>query len=565
MLVAAALLGTLWPGQGARAAGSLPPIHHVWVVMLENESSSTTFSSPLDPYLRSLPASGALIPNYYGIGHASLDNYIALIGGQSPAADTQADCQAYQGLVPGTPPPSNPDGQVVGQGCVYPSSRLTVADQLDKAGLTWKGYMEDLGQDRARDDPVTCQPPGAVPVRDQTQTAEAQDQYAARHDPFMYYASVVGNSQECSANVVRLQDDRTGLVHDLQSTATTPNYSFITPNLCNDGHDTGCRGPDVAGSSAGGLASVDHWLQAYVPRIVNSPAFQQDGMLVITFDEGDSKDTASCCNEVSGPNTAAAGGQNGGTGGGQVGAIVLSPFVRPGSTTSTAYNHYSLLRTVEDIFGLGGGDDGNGHLGYAGTYSDYPGPGSFGSDVFATSPVPITVALPPIPPESLGYWLVGADGGIFPFGSAGGYGSTGGIHLNSPIVGIAPGADSAGYWLVASDGGVFPFGAAPGYGSTGGIRLNRPIVGMAATPDGRGYWLVASDGGIFPFGDAPGYGSTGNIRLNKPIVGMATTRDGNGYWLDASDGGIFPFGDAPGYGSLGKVHLNTPIVGMAGS
>jgi hypothetical protein len=165
-----------------------------------------------------------------------------------------------------------------------------------------------------------------------------------------------------------------------------------------------------------------------------------------------------------------------------------------------------------------------------------------------------------------GYWMTGADGGVFPFGRDGGYGSTGGIRLNQPIVGMAASPTGRGYWLVASDGGVFPFGDAGGYGSTGGIRLNQPIVGMASTPTGHGYWLVASDGGIFPFGDAGGYGSTGNIRLNQPIVGMAAVPAcaGCGYWLVAADGGIFPFGPgAAGYGSTGAVRLNQPIVSMA--
>ena len=81
-----------------------------------------------------------------------------------------------------------------------------------------------------------------------------------------------------------------------------------------------------------------------------------------------------------------------------------------------------------------------------------------------------------------------------------------------------------GYWLVSSDGGIFPFGDAGGFGSTGAMRLNKPIVGMAGTPSGGGYWLVASDGGIFPFGDASGFGSTGSTRLNAPIVGMAVVR-----------------------------------------
>jgi hypothetical protein len=131
-----------------------------------------------------------------------------------------------------------------------------------------------------------------------------------------------------------------------------------------------------------------------------------------------------------------------------------------------------------------------------------------------------------------------------------------------------PGPPSAapprpGYWLVASDGGVFSFGDAPFHGSTGALHLNRPIVGMAPTPDGGGYWLVASDGGVFSFGDAPFHGSTGALHLNRPIVGMAPTPDGGGYWLVASDGGVFSFGDAPFEGSTGGLVLEKPVVGMA--
>ncbi len=79
--------------------------------------------------------------------------------------------------------------------------------------------------------------------------------------------------------------------------------------------------------------------------------------------------------------------------------------------------------------------------------------------------------------------------------------------LNKPIVGMATTGDGKGYWLVASDGGIFSFGDALFYGSTGAMTLNKPIVGMATTGDGKGYWLVASDGGIFSFGDAVFYGA----------------------------------------------------------
>jgi len=166
-------------------------------------------------------------------------------------------------------------------------------------------------------------------------------------------------------------------------------------------------------------------------------------------------------------------------------------------------------------------------------------------------------------PPSPGYWIGASDGGIFSFGSAQFFGSAGALHLNRPIVGMAPTPDQGGYWLVASDGGIFTYGDAPFEGSTGAMKLNRPVVGMASSPDGKGYWLVASDGGIFSFGDAPFYGSTGDLTLNKPIVGMAATADGKGYWLVASDGGIFSFGDAAFEGSTGSLRLNAPVVGMA--
>jgi subtilisin family serine protease len=166
----------------------------------------------------------------------------------------------------------------------------------------------------------------------------------------------------------------------------------------------------------------------------------------------------------------------------------------------------------------------------------------------------------PNPRETLGYWMVATDGGIFAFGDAGFLGSTGDIRLNSPIVGMAKTVTGKGYWLVAADGGIFTFGDAAFFGSTGDLRLNSPIVGMAATGTGKGYWLVARDGGIFAFGDAPFHGSTGGTRINSPIVAMATDRTGEGYWLVASDGGIFNFGDAAFRGSTGNIRLNSPIV-----
>ncbi|MGO9027967.1 MAG: hypothetical protein ACLQOZ_04965 [Acidimicrobiales bacterium] len=166
-------------------------------------------------------------------------------------------------------------------------------------------------------------------------------------------------------------------------------------------------------------------------------------------------------------------------------------------------------------------------------------------------------------PDGGGYWEVGANGAVYAFGDAEYYGGTFLDTSAKPTVGMAATPDGHGYWLVGTDGGIFAFGDAGFYGSTGGLTLNKPVVGMAATPDGHGYWLVASDGVIFAFGDAGFYGSTGGLTLTKPVVGMASTPDGHGYWLVAADGGIFSYGDAMFYGSTGGMTLNKPVVGMA--
>jgi phosphatidylinositol-3-phosphatase len=353
------LAGTL--ATPALAASTPPPIHHVFVVNLENQSYATTFGSGSKaPYLaNTLPSQGALLTQYYGIGHNSLDNYIAEISGQAPTPDNQADCQTFIDVTPAT---AAADGQITGNGCVYPASVTTIADQLAAAGMTWKGYMEDMGNTPSRE-ATTCGHP-TLGSADNTEKATAADQYASRHDPFVYFHSII-DSPSCNADVVPLSR----FANDLSSTATTANLSFITPNLCDDGHDAPC-----ANGQPGGLTSVNSFLQSIVPRITSSPAYQADGMLVITFDEAEG-DSSACCGEQSGPNVTSPGGN--GPGGGRVGAVVLSPYVAPGTVSNTPYNHYSLLSSLEDVFGLT-------HLGYAGVSAL----ASFGSDVYTNAPPP---------------------------------------------------------------------------------------------------------------------------------------------------------------------------------
>jgi hypothetical protein len=169
----------------------------------------------------------------------------------------------------------------------------------------------------------------------------------------------------------------------------------------------------------------------------------------------------------------------------------------------------------------------------------------------------------PPPPATHGYWLVGADGGIFSFGSAQFYGSTGSLRLQRPVVGIAPTAGRTGYWLVASDGGVFAFGGAlykgsiPGLGlapaGSGGSReLNAPIVGLVPSVDGNGYFMVGADGGVFSFGDAAYEGSCPGIGgCSGTAVSVVPDATGDGYWIVTTTGHVYAFGDAENYGAPG--------------
>ena len=177
------------------------------------------------------------------------------------------------------------------------------------------------------------------------------------------------------------------------------------------------------------------------------------------------------------------------------------------------------------------------------------------------APSPPSPVTPPAPQH--GYWLVGSDGGIFTFGAAQFYGSTGSLHLQRPVVGITPTANRGGYWLVASDGGIFAFGNAGYYGSIPGSglnpagsglprSLNAPIVGMVPSNDGGGYFMVASDGGVFAFGDARFEGSCPGIGgCSGAAVAVVPDATGNGYWVVTSTGAVYTFGDAVNDGQPG--------------
>jgi hypothetical protein len=378
LVLTAASAGISAGASTSRSAGTTSAGHgirHVFVIVLENESYDATYVHNPHPYLgKTLQRQGTLLTNYYATGHVSLDNYISMLSGQAPNPLTSSDCQLYVNFN-GTTAPATLDGsgQAVGIGCVYPANVKTLADQLTAQHISWRGYMDNMGNVPTREQSRCGVPHTDALMRDDTQSATAKDQYAARHNPFVYFHSLI-DSGLCRKNVVPL----TALRANLKHAGTTPRFAFITPDLCNDGHDTNCAGPDAKGKRTGGLASVDNFLSVWIPRIEHSPAYRHGGLIIITSDESATSDGSSCCGEQAGPTDPMPGIT--GPGGGRVGTLVIGHCVARGKHDATPYNHYSLLRSLEDIYGItSGGTDGHGHLGYAAASGLRP----FGDDLFS--------------------------------------------------------------------------------------------------------------------------------------------------------------------------------------
>lgn len=272
-------------------------LEHVFVIVLENYKTEDVTPAS-NPYLFSLAAQGVILDEMYGVDHASLSNYVAMTSGNSPNASTKADCFFYD--------------------CIFEApSDTNIADQLEGTNRSWKAYMESM--------PAPCAHPTVAGVFDPFVVG-----YATRHNPFMYYRDIVGPDisvvpDRCAAHDVPLPQLATDLAEH-----NVPNYSFIVPNTCNDAHD---RGENCS------LPTADAWLAANVPQILESNAYRHHGALIITFDESEGGDTRGCCGSTSG--------------GGKIFTTVLSPAVaNPGTHSTVPYNHYSVLRTVEDTFGL---------------------------------------------------------------------------------------------------------------------------------------------------------------------------------------------------------------------
>jgi len=299
----------------------VPRFDHVVVLVLENENFDDSWG-PGSPahFLNGLRNRGVFADQYFATGHASLDNYIAMVSGQPANPLSASDCLAVNLWT-----------------CVQPQSLMSggrnLADQLDDAGVSWKGYMDSMPSPCFHADYSPTAAP-SDPYQGNSKAPPAGD-YADRHNPFIYFDDIVGNDARCRDHVVPY----TNIEADLQAD-TLPQFSFITPDTCHDGHDDPC-----SDGQPGGLVSADGWLQQNVPQLL-SYLDAHNGLLLITFDE----------NGVTGgpPVGCCTGGPAGTTPGfgGRVGLLALSPRLTGARVVHTTYDHMSLLRTIEDGFGI---------------------------------------------------------------------------------------------------------------------------------------------------------------------------------------------------------------------
>jgi phospholipase C len=298
----------------------VPRFDHVVVLVLENENFDNSWG-PDSPahYLNSLRARGVFADQYFATGHASLDNYVAMVSWQPANPLSSSDCLAVNLWT-----------------CVQPQSAMAngrnLGDQLDDAHVSWKGYMDSMPQPCFHADYTPAAPP-SDPYQGNSQQAPAKD-YADRHNPFNYFADIVANDTRCAAHVVPYGRLRADFAAD-----TLPQFSFITPDTCHDGHDDPC-----SDGQPGGLVSADRWLQPNVETLL-AYLWQHNGLLLVTFDENGVTDGPpfGCC--TGGPGSAPGFG-------GRVGLLALSPLLPANTVVHSQNDHMSLLRTIEDSFGI---------------------------------------------------------------------------------------------------------------------------------------------------------------------------------------------------------------------
>ena len=395
------------------AAPSPAPAPHVMVIVEENREFGSVIGNPGAPYVNGLASTYLLATQSFATTHPSLPNYLELIAGTT--FGIQSDCT---------------DCSVEG---------TTLVDELAATGISWRAYMEGM--------PAPC-----------FAGAASAAGYAKKHDPFAYVRHIAGSPPLCGDIVPASQLDS-----DLAS-PSPPDFVWVTPNLCDDGHDCSTQ-------------AMDGWLGANLPAVLTSPWYRDGGTVIITWDEGST--SAGCC---------------GAAAGGRVPTLVVSAATLGGGEYGDPVDQAGVLRTVEDAYGVGRLGD---------------------SAAAASGELPLGRAVAVVgSADGRGYALAASGGAVFAFGDAVPLGPA--TPAGAPVVAMARTPGGGGYWIVAADGTVFSLGDARGF--AGVNPQGPPVVGLAATPDGGGYWLVAADGGVFAFGDARFLGSRGGL----PLAGTGT-------------------------------------------
>jgi phospholipase C len=330
--------------------GSFPHMDHVFLIMMEN----TAYSDLLNPsntnttFIQGLASTYGLETDYSGVTHTSLPNYVAVTSGNTWGSNSDDEAQANDGYF----------------------NHLSLTDQLDQAGISWKGYMESMPSVGYTGNFGDCLTSTSAP--DPDCTASPSDTgtalYVRKHDPFMQYPDVFNNAQQ-AANVVPL----TQLTSDLNS-GNAPQFVWITPNECNDMHGGPPECPFPNTNSITDPARVtlfqdgDSFLKTWVTAIMNSRAWTGNSAIFVTWDEGgydnlapfQPEDDSGCCDSPvlpatpANPATGGGGDLAGGTlyAGGHVPMIVIARHGARAATDATPTNHYSLLQTIELNWGL---------------------------------------------------------------------------------------------------------------------------------------------------------------------------------------------------------------------
>jgi hypothetical protein len=276
------------------------PVQHVFLVSVASPGYDAAFGTASQmPYLSGeLVQQGLLLTNYSLLDTAALPNGIATVSGQAPDAATKAGCPTYEA-------------------CLQDVETLTLADQMVGARLHWHGYFEGMTDPEGKADECVHPEPEAADVP----TASG---YSSLLNPFVFFHSLL-DLGDCDENDVPLDQ----LAKDLRKPDSTANFSYVSPSLCN----AGFRGKCPEGS-VDGPAAADAFLAKVVPEILASPAYKKDGLLIVSFGAAEPDPAAPPPDPK------------------KVGAVLLSPLLAPGANDAVAYDPYSLLRSIEDLFAL---------------------------------------------------------------------------------------------------------------------------------------------------------------------------------------------------------------------